>query len=244
MAWPRTARRAGGRRHRSGDPHAAPEARAGGGGTLEADVTVLAPCSTSSGQRPPIRASSFEEAVREHERALARPRSVIPGLSLELEAVCLAALSRDPRARHPVRRLFPLGQSAASRCRCCLPTGRRQRASGGLVVGQSAPVPRRGSAVLGAALLMADWFTVQRPEATRGRGLRDAARKREGLPGAQARAVLALFEKFAAHAVRTAVEPGSSIAERGESEHRGEPARVAAYFRTNAQLRLHRNLHQ
>lgn len=199
-------------------PYAAPEVAHGGGGTLEADVyslgAVLYELWTGS---PPIRASSFEEAAREHERELVRPRGVVPAVSLELEAVCLAALSRDPRARHPSAASFA---DNLERAMSLLPpywpkTPRKRRAW--LWVNRRPLLA--ASAVLGAALLLvADWFTVASVRKQHADVVSATLHANAALASAQARAVLALFEKFAAHAVRTAVEPGvRSIAERGET---------------------------
>jgi eukaryotic-like serine/threonine-protein kinase len=197
--------------------YSAPEAACGGGGTLDADVYSLAAVLYELWVgKPPIRASSLDEAARAHERELARPRSVAPGVSLELEAVCMAALSRDPQARHPSAASFA---DNLERAISLLPpywpkTPRKRRAW--------LWVKRRpflaASAVLGAALLvLADWFTVASVRKQHADMVTATLHSNAALANSQARAVLALFEKFAEHAARTAAEPEvRAIAERGQ----------------------------
>jgi serine/threonine-protein kinase len=196
--------------------YAAPEVAAGRGGTVEADVyslgAILYELWTGS---PPIRAGSFEEAEGQHEHGPKAPRSVVPEISRELESVCLAALSRDVGARHA---------SAASLA------DNLERALAKFP--PSWPKPPRSrrvwlwacrhpllavTAVLGALLLVAaDWFTVASVRAQQSEIEAATLHANAALASAQARAVLALFEKFANHAARAASEPEvRAIAERG-----------------------------
>jgi tRNA A-37 threonylcarbamoyl transferase component Bud32 len=197
--------------------YAAPEVALGGGGTLAADVYSLAAVLYElwTGNAP-IRAHSFEEAEREHERELAAPRSVVPGISRELDAVCMAALNREPRARHAsAASLADNLERALARLPPHWPkTPRRRRAVLWTVRHPFLAV----SAVLGAALLLAaDWFTLASVRKRHAEVEAATLHVNAALASAQARAVLTLFEKFATHAVRTALDPEvRAIAERGD----------------------------
>lgn len=188
--------------------YAAPELAEGNGGTVEADVyglgAILYELWTGT---PPIRATSFDEVRRQHERGGPKPaRSLVPTIPRDLETVCRAALSRDPKERHASAAAFadsleralakfpPLWPKVPRRRRIWLWVSRHPL----LAVG----------ALLGAlVLLAADWLTLASVRAQQVELEIATLHGNAALASAHARAVLSLFEKLGSEAARTAVEP-------------------------------------
>jgi hypothetical protein len=188
--------------------YAAPETAESRGGTVDADVyglgAILYELWT---QTVPIRADSFEAIRRQHEQGGPKPvRALAPDVPHELEAVCHAALSRDPRQRHASAAAFadsleralakfpPLWPKISRARRCWLWMCRHPL----LAVG----------ALLGTLLLLAaDWLTLASVRAQQAELETATLHSNAALASAQARAVLATFEKFASEAARIAGEP-------------------------------------
>jgi serine/threonine protein kinase len=188
--------------------YTAPELAEGKGGTVEADVyglgAILYELWTGT---TPIRAGSFEEVQRQHEQGGLKPaRSLVPTIPRDLDAVCRAALSRDPRARHASAADFadsleralakfpPLWPKVSRTRRTWLWAGRHPL----LAVG----------ALLGALLLLAaDWLTLASVRSQQAELETAALHGNAALASAQALAVLALFEKLGSEATRTAADP-------------------------------------
>jgi hypothetical protein len=188
--------------------YAAPELAVGEGGTVEADVYGLGAIlyELLTGQVP-IKARSFEDVQRQHERGEPKPpRSKAPQIPRDIAAVCYAALNRDPSLRHASAGAFadslerslasfpPLWPKVSRRRRIWLWTSRHPL----LAVG----------AVLGALLLLiADWRTLMSVRTEQLELETATLHGNAALASAQARAILALFEKYATQAARAALDP-------------------------------------
>ena len=196
----------------------APEVAEGKGGTVEADVyglgTILYELWTKTA---PIKANSLEEVRQQHEQGGPKPvRSFVPDLSHELEAVCHAALSFDARDRHASAAAF------ADSLECALanfpplwPKISRRRRSWLWV--RRHPLLAVGACLGALLLLAADWLTLASVRAQQVELETATLHGNAALASAQARAVLAVFEKFGSEATRIAAEPEvSAFLARGE----------------------------
>jgi eukaryotic-like serine/threonine-protein kinase len=188
--------------------YAAPELAVGDGSTVEADVYGLgATLYELLTGHAPIKAGSFEEVQRQHERGEPKPpRSYVPQIPRDLDAVCYAALSRDPSLRHASAAAFAdsLERSLAKFPPLWPKVSRRRRL---WLWGCRHPLLAVG-ALLGALLLLiADWRTLMSVRAEQSELETATLHGNAALASAQARAVLALFEKYANQTARTALDP-------------------------------------
>jgi serine/threonine-protein kinase len=186
----------------------APEHAAGEGATTAGDVYGLGAIfyELLTGH-PPIDVGSLQEARERHQTAvIRRPSKQVPGLSRELEAVCMSALHKDPSHR-PSAAVFAQSLERVLRDEAPLhpPTPRHRR----LLLWQRRHPLLAISAVLGTlALLAADvaMFTgalSQRDE------LRNAVLRGDAtLASAQAQIVFSALEKYGQYTVRGAADPG------------------------------------
>jgi len=188
--------------------YAAPEVAAGKGSIVEADVyglgAILYELWTGT---PPIQAESFEDVLRQHERGEPKPaRSLAPEIPPELHAVCHAALSREPGERHASAAAFADSlERALAKFPPLWPKISRRRRSWLWVCRH--PLLAVG-ALLGTLLLLAaDWLTLASVRAQQVELETATLHGNAALASAQARAVLAVFEKFAGEATRVAAEP-------------------------------------
>jgi len=216
-------------------PYIAPEVAEAKGGTVEADVyglgAILYELWTGTA---PIRANSFEDLQQKHELSERQPaRSLAPHVPRDLDAVCSAALRRDPRQRIASAAAFadslervlanfpPLWPKLSRRRRLWL-WGRRNPM---LAVG----------ALLGALLLLiADFRTLASVRMEQAELESATLHGNAALASAQAHAVLTLFQKFATQVARMAVDPEiREFAQRGEISS-DTPALQRAYERTRS----------
>jgi len=216
-------------------PYIAPEVAEANGGTVEADVyglgAILYELWTGSA---PIVARDLEDLQRKHELSeRASARSLAPQVPRDLDAVCSAALRRDPRQRIASAAAFadslervlanfpPLWPKLSRRRRLWLWVRRNPM----LAVG----------ALLGAVLLLIADFRTLASVRTQQAELEVATlHGNAALASAQAHAVLNLFQKFASQVARAAVDP-----EIREFAQRAEPSSDApvlqrAYERTRS----------
>jgi serine/threonine-protein kinase len=207
--------------------YAAPELAEGNGGTVEADVyglgSILYELWTGSA---PIKADSFDEVRRQHERGGPKPaRSLVPKIPRDLDIVCRTALSRDPKERHASAAAFADSlERALAKFPPLWPKVSRGRRIWLWVCRH--PLLAVG-AVLGAfVLLTADWLTLASVRAQQAELEVATLHGNAALASAQARAVLSLFEKLGSEAQRTAVEP-----EVREFLERGQTGTVSALRR-------------
>lgn len=187
--------------------YAAPELADGQGGTVEVDIyglgAILYELLTGT---TPIRADSWDEVRRQHAQGLKPPRAIAPEIPRDLDAVCFAALSRDPRQRHASAGAFadslqrvlvklpPLWPKVSRKRRVWLWMSRHPLLAAGALLG----------AVL---LLVADWRTLMSVRAEQAELEAATLHGNAALATAQARAVLALFERYANEVTRAGADP-------------------------------------
>jgi len=156
---------------------------------------------------PPITAKTLEQVREQHESGtLTPPRQRVPDLDRELEAICLAALDKEPE-----RRFRSAGQFAESLARVLRvepplwpPTPRHRRVA---LWARRHPLLAISAAIGTLLLLVADvaMFAGARAQ---GEEVRDAAlRSNAALASAQARTLLMTLEKYSEHTARGAADP-------------------------------------
>lgn len=186
----------------------APEQVLGKGSTVEADVygmgAIFHELLTGA---PPINVRSFEEARALHEgRELTSPRQLEPHIDRDLDAICSAALHRDPSLRHGSAAVFAdsLERALAKRPPLWPAPSRRRRL---WLWACRHPLLAVG-ALLGAALLIVADIAMLRSVRSEERELATATlHNNAALASARAQAVLTLFEKYAVQTARAALDP-------------------------------------
>ncbi|HYQ42196.1 MAG TPA: protein kinase [Polyangiaceae bacterium] len=186
----------------------APEVAVGSGSTVESDIYGLAAILYElwAGVAP-IRAESFEGVQRQHalsERKSAR--AIVPEIPRDLDAVCRAALDRDPSQRHSSAAAFA---DSLERVLLDFPPvwpklSRRRRV---WLWARRHPVLAIGALLGALLLLLADWRTVMSVRAEAAELEVATLHGNAALASAQARAVLTLFQKLANQVARTAADP-------------------------------------
>jgi eukaryotic-like serine/threonine-protein kinase len=185
----------------------APEQALGKGGTVEADVYGLGAIfyELLTG-RPPVSARDFDEVRAKHEAdETPAPRALVPHLHPDLDAICSAALQRDPALRHRSAALFAdsLERVLEKHPPLWPLVSRRRR----LVSWASRHPLLAAGALLGTLLLVLADIALLGSVRSEERELQTAVlHSNAALASAQARAVLALFEKHAAQTARAASE--------------------------------------
>jgi serine/threonine-protein kinase len=186
----------------------APEQASGEAVTIAADVYGLGAIfyEILTG-RPPVQATTLDEAVAQHASGvLVPPRKYVPVLDRSLEAICLAALDKEPTRRF--RSAAQFAESLESVLNCVppawpeIPPHRRF----GMWVRRHPLLA--ASAVLGALLLLLADVAIFAGARLQRDELRNATlRSNAALATSQARAVLATLEKYTDHAAQGAADP-------------------------------------